>query len=170
MKLRRRTAASEHADPTEPATEQVDPTEPATEPVLEPEDATRDAAGPAERPTPKALEGAKRVRSQPLADRFAFLRPESPVAIYAGIACVAVGFVLIGITWAKVAALLEVSLQLPYLVSGGLTGLGLIMIGVTMISVAAKRRDAAARARQLDQLTAAMGELRAVMRGEDDQT
>jgi hypothetical protein len=105
---------------------------------------------------------------KPLADRFAFLRADSPVPVYVGILLVLGGFAIIGVTWGKVAGLLQVPLQLPYLVSGGLTGLGLIMVGITVISVAAKRRDAAERSRQLDQLAEIMRELHVALRGEDE--
>ena len=105
---------------------------------------------------------------KPLADRFAFLRAESPVPIYIGIACVLVGFAVIGVAWGEVAGKLNVALQLPYIVSGGLTGLGLIMVGITIVSISAKRRDAAERARQLDQLGAIMKELRDELRGDQN--
>jgi hypothetical protein len=106
--------------------------------------------------------------SRSLSDRFAFLRADSPVPVYIGIVLVLGGFAVIGITWGKIAGLLQVPLQLPYLVSGGLTGLGLIMVGITVISISAKRRDAAERSRQLDQLAQIMTELRSALRGEDE--
>jgi hypothetical protein len=102
--------------------------------------------------------------SRSLSDRFAFLRADSPVPIYIGIVVVLAGFALIGLTWGKVAGLLQVALQLPYLVSGGLTGLGLIVVGVTVISISAKRRDAAEQGRQLEQLAGIMKELQATLR------
>ena len=92
--------------------------------------------------------------------RWSFLDPSSPLPTYLGIAVVAVGLALIGIAWATVAPLLDVALQLPYLVSAGFTGLALVMIGLVVISIAAKRRDAADLVRQLDRLADILTELK----------
>lgn len=88
------------------------------------------------------------------------MRPVSPILTYAGILVTVVGFAVILLTWGKVAALTAVPLQLPYLLSGGLTGLGLILCGLTMVNVNAKRQDASARARQMGQLREVMGEIK----------
>ena len=74
-----------------------------------------------------------------------------------------VGFVLIAIAWRQVAAETNVALQLPYLVSGGLAGLALVMVGVTVINVAAKRRDAVLREQQTALLADAIHELSAAL-------
>jgi hypothetical protein len=66
---------------------------------------------------------------------------------------VAAGFVLIGIAWAEIAGLTVVSLQMPYLVSAGFTGLALVMVGLVIVNVSAKRQDGAERARQMQTLT-----------------
>ena len=66
-----------------------------------------------------------------------------------GVVLALAGFVLIAVGWGQVAGETEVYLQLPYLVSAGLTGLGLIMVGVTLINLSAKQRDAR-RARPTD--------------------
>jgi hypothetical protein len=88
----------------------------------------------------------------------------SPAPIYAGIAIAAVGFALIAYAWSKVAGIADnVALQLPYLVSGGLTGLGLVMVGVTVINVASKRRDAVLRRQQTELLADALHELRTAL-------
>jgi hypothetical protein len=97
--------------------------------------------------------------SSGLGARVPALRPLSPVPTYIGIALAAAGFVLILIAWNKVAALTNVALQMPYVVSGGLTGLGLVMVGVTTINVAAKRRDAVLREQQTAMLADALREL-----------
>lgn len=99
--------------------------------------------------------------------RFAFLRPDSVAPTWIGIACVCLGFALIAYTWARVAGLTSVALQLPYFVSGGLTALGLILVGLTVVNIAAKRRDAAERDRQTAQLAATMAELRAALDGSE---
>jgi hypothetical protein len=66
---------------------------------------------------------------------------------------------MIGLAWGKVAALLIVSLQTPYVVSAGFTGLGLIMLGVLMINVAVKRRDDAEHTLQIERLASTLERL-----------
>jgi signal transduction histidine kinase len=88
----------------------------------------------------------------------------SPVPTYAGIAIAVVGFALIAFAWSKVAGIADnVALQMPYLVSGGLTGLGLVMVGVTVVNVAAKRRDGLLRQQQTELLADALHELRTAL-------
>ena len=88
----------------------------------------------------------------------------SPAPTYVGIAVAVLGFGLIFFAWSKVAGIADnVALQMPYLVSGGLTGLGLVMVGVTIVNVAAKRRDAALRQQQTELLADALHELRAAL-------
>jgi signal transduction histidine kinase len=88
----------------------------------------------------------------------------SPTPTYIGIAVAAVGFGLIFYAWSKVAGIADnVALQMPYLVSGGLAGLGLVMVGVTIINVAAKRRDARMRQQQTELLADALHELRTAL-------
>jgi hypothetical protein len=62
------------------------------------------------------------------------------------------GFGVLAFTWSKVAGTLLVALQLPYLISGGFTGLALVVLGVLVIYVGAKRRDAWQRDRRLEEL------------------
>ena len=96
-----------------------------------------------------------------LADRVPSLPALSPVPVYVGIAISALGFVLIAFAWGKVAGIADnVALQMPYLVSGGLTGLGMVMVGVTIVNVASKRRDAILREQQTQLLADALRELR----------
>ena len=88
------------------------------------------------------------------------LRPLSATPTYIGIAVAAAGFVLLAIAWGGVAGKNNVAFQIPYLVSGGLAGLALIMVGLTIVNVASKRRDAALREQQIQLLAAALHELR----------
>ena len=85
---------------------------------------------------------------------------------YAGIACIIGGFAVLGFVWGRVAALTAVPLQLPYLVSGGLTALGLIMVGVLLINIQTKLADALRRDRQLQQLGEVLEQIRAAVLGE----
>jgi hypothetical protein len=96
--------------------------------------------------------------------RFSWLAPASYVPTYTGLLIAAVGFGLLLLTWSRVAAEGNVAFQVPYLVSGGLTGLGLIMGGLVLVNISAKRQDAAERARQMDQLRESLDDLRATLR------
>ena len=98
-----------------------------------------------------------------LTDRVPALRPLSPLPTYLGIAVAAVGFVLILVAWGQTAGEANVALQMPYLISGGLVGLGLVMVGVTVVNVAAKRRDALLREQQTGLLADALRELSAAL-------
>jgi len=84
----------------------------------------------------------------------------STVPVWIGVVLVAAGFAVVGYTWARVAGLLNVALQLPYFASGGLTALGLILVGLTIVNIAAKHRDAAEQSRQLEELRELLSELR----------
>lgn len=108
--------------------------------------------------------GPDRERSRPgLVERVPALRPLSPVPTYIGIAVAAVGFVLVLFAWGRSAGETDVALQIPYLISGGMVGLGLVMVGVTVVNVAAKRRDALLREQQNELLASALRELSAAL-------
>jgi hypothetical protein len=87
----------------------------------------------------------------------------NPAAVWVGMVCAGIGFVLLGIAWSQEAGETEVYLQLPYVVTAGMTGLGLIMVGLTVIHVSAKRRDALERERQMDQLVSILEEVKGVL-------
>jgi hypothetical protein len=89
----------------------------------------------------------------------ALLDPASTVPTYVGVVVALVGFALIAIGWAKVAGLVDVWRQMPYLLSAGLPGLGLVMTGLVIINVSARRQDAAARGRQTAMLAEALRDL-----------
>lgn len=98
-----------------------------------------------------------------ITSRIPALRPLSPVPTYLGIAVAVLGFLLIAIAWGAVAGQTNVALQMPYLVSGGITGLALVMVGLTVVSVAARRRDAVLREQQTALLADALRELGAAV-------
>lgn len=98
------------------------------------------------------LPSRRRVRLS-LAFAARWFEPSSLVPTFVGVVTVAAGFVLIGIAWAQIAGLTVVSLQMPYLVSAGFTGLALVMVGLIVVNVSAKRQDGAERARQMQTLT-----------------
>lgn len=83
----------------------------------------------------------------------------SPVATYVGIAFAVVGFAAIGLAWNGAAELDFVQGQFPYFISGGLTGIGLIFVGVVILLIDTLRRDSAERSEQMKQLTATVAAL-----------
>lgn len=89
----------------------------------------------------------------------ALLDPASTIPTYVGVVVALAGFALIAIGWAKVAGLVDVWRQMPYLLSAGLPGLGLVMTGLVIVNVSARRQDAAARARQTAMLAEALRDL-----------
>jgi hypothetical protein len=97
--------------------------------------------------------------SRTLTDRFPFLRADSPVPTYLGILLAVAGFGLIAYTWGRVAGLIFVPLQLPYIVSAGMSAMGLIVVGVAVITIQAKRQNAAGEARELDRLSEVLRDL-----------
>lgn len=94
------------------------------------------------------------------------MRPVRSTLTYVGIAVTVAGFALILFSWGRIAGQTSVPFQLPYLVSGGLTGLGLIMVGLTIVNVQAKRRDAAARERQIAHVREVLDQIQVVISGE----
>lgn len=92
-----------------------------------------------------------------------WLDTASPAMIWIGLVLTGIGFGLIFYTWAQVAGETQVYLQLPYFASAGLPGLALIVVGMTVINVSAKRRDAVERGRQIDQLVSILEEVQGAL-------
>jgi hypothetical protein len=80
------------------------------------------------------------------------LRPESPALVYAGVALAAIGFGLIGFSWAQTSSRDSVAFQVPYMLSGGFSGLGCIMLGATAVLVQVRRYESAVRRQQLERV------------------
>jgi hypothetical protein len=113
---------------------------------------------------PAEVEDGRRSRLPRVSMRVpTWLKGDSPAPTFIGVAVAIVGFVLIMIAWGQVAGETQVYLQMPYVISAGLTGLALVMVGLTIVNVAAKQRDAVDRDRQMDQLVSILGELKATM-------
>ena len=89
----------------------------------------------------------------------ALLDPSSTVPTLFGVGVAVAGFALIAIGWADVAGLTDVWKQMPYLLSAGLPGLGLVMTGLVIVNVSVRRQDGAARARQTAMLAEALRDL-----------
>ena len=94
------------------------------------------------------------------------LRPLSPVPTIAGVVVAAAGLLLIGFAWSQVAGEANVARQMPYLISGGIFGLAVVLIGLTVINVASKRRETALREQQTRLLADAVDQLGRVFRDE----
>ena len=77
----------------------------------------------------------------------------SPVS--AGVLLVVAGFIALFLAWNGAAGMDYVEGQLPYLISGGLVGMGLIGAGLTVVNVQARRADQAELLARLEALTEA---------------
>ncbi|GAA5120254.1 hypothetical protein [Haloechinothrix salitolerans] len=89
--------------------------------------------------------------------------------VWIGLVLALAGFGAIVFTWSKVAGLTNVAEQMPYLVSGGIAGLVLIIAGATVIDVVVRRRDSKERTEQLAQMTRALAEVREMLESESRQ-
>lgn len=87
-------------------------------------------------------------------------------AVWAGLLVAVLGFVVILLTWIKVARTVDVGLQMPYVVSGGMSGLGLIIVGVAIVDMAVRRQDRIERGHQMALMRNLLEELRDVARPE----
>jgi hypothetical protein len=85
------------------------------------------------------------------------------LGIWVGVVLVAAGVVLLFVAWAKTAGLTNVSLQIPYVISAGATGLGLVVVGLAVARIGAALEDAKERSRQSGELSALVAELRQIL-------
>jgi hypothetical protein len=79
-------------------------------------------------------------------------------ATYAGLGLCVIGLGLIVVAWGVVAGQTQLDKQLLPIVAAAVPGVAVIMIGVTVIALAARRSDRYARARQVDRLAALLEE------------
>lgn len=91
------------------------------------------------------------------------MQHSNSLTTWIGLLLAAVGFGIIWRAWDGASNLDYIQGQFPYLISGGITGLGLIVLGVGLLLIEALRRDAARRRDQLERLTAVMRELHALL-------
>ena len=78
------------------------------------------------------------------------------VAARLGIGVALLGFVVMFIGWNGAASTNSVAGQIPYLISGGLVGLGLVVIGAAIIGVETSREDREALRKEVARLTEAL--------------
>jgi hypothetical protein len=79
-------------------------------------------------------------------------------ALYTSVGLVALGAIVIFLAWNGAAGKDYAQGQLPYLISGGVGGLALVVTGLAVGVVQAVRRDAAELGQKLDALTEAIRE------------
>ena len=106
---------------------------------------------------------------EPIEERrlpLAALRSVPYLGVYAGLAVILLGCVLLAIAWGRVAGLTSVGLQTPYVISAGCVGLGVVAVGLAIVNVAVKVSDARARAAQLDELRETLVSIREAMEGQ----
>ena len=103
-----------------------------------------------------------RVRSAVAASPW--LDRSSAVPTWFGMAVVGLGFAVLAYGWGRVGGLASVALQLPYAISAGCGGLGLIVFGAAIVGIQAKRREAAAREEVVLELRRVVAELERLAR------
>ena len=84
------------------------------------------------------------------------MRGPAQIATYLGRTLMAVGFLLILIGWNGAAGLDYIQGQFPYLMSGSMPGLGLIIVGAGLEYIQATRQITAKRAKQMAELNLAV--------------
>jgi hypothetical protein len=88
------------------------------------------------------------------------LRSVPNLGTWVGVVLSSVGLILIAVAWGRTAGLTNVGLQVPYVVSAAFTGLGLVVVGLAIVSISAKRADSEERTRQMRELREALADLR----------
>jgi hypothetical protein len=108
--------------------------------------------------TTLTLEGVDVVSSDEQERR---LRLPVSTGLAVAVALAVLGFALIGFTWWKVSDLTNIAQQLPYFVSGGLTGIGLVVLAAAAIVVVTRNGDDKRREEQAQALVDALRALAA---------
>ena len=73
---------------------------------------------------------------------------------FLGLLIIALGIVAIGLGWNGAATYIDYRRQFPYLISGGLLGLGLIIVGAALMIVHSAREDRARLETRLEEIAA----------------
>ena len=85
-----------------------------------------------------------------------WLAPTSPALVYAGVTLIVAALAVLAYTWSRVAGTAIVALQLPYIASGAFACIGMIVVGVLLIYLGVRRREAWERERRLESLASAL--------------
>lgn len=92
------------------------------------------------------------------------MRGPAKLATYLAVAMTLAGFSTIFLAWNGAAGFDRMPQQFPYLLSGGMTGIGLVVGGMAVMGIQTARQLSAERARQMEQVTDAMAGLVASVR------
>ena len=84
------------------------------------------------------------------------VRPSLSTGLAVAVGLAVIGFALIGFTWWKVSDLTNIAQQLPYFVSGGLTGIGLVVLSAATLVVVTRSGDDRRREEQAQALVDAL--------------
>lgn len=74
-----------------------------------------------------------------------------------GLLFIVAGFVVIGFAWEGSASINFAQGQIPYLLSGGATGIGLIVVGCVLLLLAAARADRQEATKQFEEMNRLLG-------------
>lgn len=85
------------------------------------------------------------------------MRTWAKSSLYLAVGLITVGFLVIYLAWNGAAQKDFIQGQFPYLLSGGLTGMGLILCGLTLVVTQSFRRDLLSLQDKLDELVAQQG-------------
>ena len=85
------------------------------------------------------------------------MRTWAKSSLYLSVALIAVGFLLIYLAWNGAAEKDFIQGQFPYLLSGGLGGLGLILCGLTLVATQSFRRDVLSLQDRIEELLLQQG-------------
>lgn len=96
------------------------------------------------------------------------MQPVTTRLTHFGIAVTMIGFGVLVFTWGEVAGLANVALQMPYLLSGGMVGVGMILTGLTLIVVNARQIEAAEHQRELADLHQELAQLASLLTRVDE--
>lgn len=83
--------------------------------------------------------------------------------MYMGVGAVGLGFAMIFFAWNGAANVDYPQGQIPFLISGGVGGLALVIVGAILIVVENARRDRASVTQRLDEMNASLEKLARVM-------
>jgi hypothetical protein len=106
-----------------------------------------------------ALSAPAPSRSAELVDRMR--RRWAGMAGRIGLGVIVLGFLLILLAWNGAAGLDYESGQVPYVISGGAGGVGLIVVGAALLVAESNRRDRSVLQQQLEELNASIARLSA---------
>jgi hypothetical protein len=129
-------------------------TEPVYDPTLDPSGEPEDVLASDAHDAPPSLLISRLQRP------IAALRGVPNLGTWVGVVLSAIGLVLIAVAWGRTAGLVNVALQVPYVVSAAFTGLGLVVVGLAIVSISSKRADSEERTRQIRELREALADLR----------